>query len=499
MATRPLLRARMFTSTVGSGATLTLTTAAPGGQTFANGGALNGDTIEYFIEDGSPAVWEVSTGTYTSAGTTLGRTLVASSTGSLLSLSGNAVVTGTIVTSDLIINGGPNTLATGNGGTGLSAFTSGVVFYAASTSALGASNIQSNGSQISINGAPVASTQFLFSGTAPSSGALTYGNYVNYTIPATTTTQANSYLSTPSTAASAFTLGALQHFAVIQGTIGAGSAVTNQYGFTVASTMTGATNNYGFYSGLASATGVWAFYNAGTSSSFLGGPLGMNTTPSGGWIQIGAGTATRAEIVLTSGTNLTTAAAGSVEYDGTCLYFTPFSTARSVVLEEQLVVLGTAYTLTSQTAAQKLFNATANGAVTLPLGTYQFECMFSLSSMSSTSGSFGFALGVGTAVIGSQGWIAFAQKGTATLATATAEQVTYNTAANTALATASANTVGYAYIKGFFRVTTAGTVIPQVSLGVAAAAIVGVQSFFKVSPVSSTNAAATNISVGNWS
>lgn len=212
-----------------------------------------------------------------------------------------------------------------------------------------------------------------------------------------------------------------------------------------------------------------------------------------------AGTASTAPLVFASGTNLTTAAAGAVEYDGTVFYLTPFGTSRSVVNEEQLVILGTAYTLTSQTAAQKLFNATANGALTLAVGTYQFECFYSLSSMSATSGSFGFALGVGTAVIGSQGWMSIAQKGTATLSTATAGQLTYSTAANTTLATASTNTTGYAFIKGFFRVTTAGTVVPQVSLTVAAAAVVGAQSYFKVSPVSSVNAAATNITVGNWS
>lgn len=163
---------------------------------------------------------------------------------------------------------------------------------------------------------------------------------------------------------------------------------------------------------------------------------------------------------------------------------------------ESVAELNTAYTLTSQTAAQKLFNSSTNGALTLPVGTYQFECFFSLSSMSATSGSFGFALG-GTATL-TQQWWSLAQKGTATLATATATQSTYNTAANTTIATASTNTVGYAFIKGIINVTVAGTVIPQVSLGVAAAAVVGVGSFFKLSPVSPTNST-TNIALGNWS
>jgi hypothetical protein len=209
-----------------------------------------------------------------------------------------------------------------------------------------------------------------------------------------------------------------------------------------------------------------------------------------------AGTATVAPLQFTSGTNLTTAAAGAVEYDGKAFYASVAASTRGTLPAEQIIELNTAYTLTSQTAAQKLFNASTNGAVTLPTGTYQFECFYSLSSMSATSNSFGFALGgAGTFT---QQWWSIAQKGTATLATATATQATYNTAANTALTTASVNTVGYAWIRGVINVTVSGTVIPQVSLQTAAAAVVGVGSYFKVSPYSGTNST-TNIAIGNWS
>ena len=223
----------------------------------------------------------------------------------------------------------------------------------------------------------------------------------------------------------------------------------------------------------------------------------LSTQPTVTGLTLAAGTATVQPLKLTSGTNLTTAAAGSVEYDGSVPYFSIAASTRCVLPSEQLVVLNTAYTLTSQTAAQKLFNASTNGAVTLPIGTYQFECFYSLSAMSATSGSFGFALVAGTAVIGSQGWWSMAEKGTATVATATAAQFTYSVAANTTLATASTNTVGYAFIRGVVKITTAGTIIPSVSLGVAAAAVVGINSYFKIAPISGT--AAANITVGNWS
>ena len=188
---------------------------------------------------------------------------------------------------------------------------------------------------------------------------------------------------------------------------------------------------------------------------------------------------------------MSSAAAGVLEYDGTCFYATMASLTRGIVHNIQFQVLTTAYTLTSQTAAQKLLNATTNGAVTLPVGTYEFECLFSLTSMSSTSGSFGFALG-GTATF-SQAWQAIADKGV--LATASNPQQTFNTAANTVLATAGTGTTGEAMIKGIITVTVTGTVIPQVSLTVAAAAVVGVGSHFRIAPLGSSSV--TN--VGNWS
>lgn len=80
-------RARMTTATTGTG-TITLGSAVSGYQTFASAGATNADVLHYTIEDGT--AWEIGTGTYTSSGTTLSRSLVQSSTGSLLNLSGSA-------------------------------------------------------------------------------------------------------------------------------------------------------------------------------------------------------------------------------------------------------------------------------------------------------------------------------------------------------------------------------------------------------------------------
>jgi hypothetical protein len=165
----------------------------------------------------------------------------------------------------------------------------------------------------------------------------------------------------------------------------------------------------------------------------------------------------------------------------------------SGAMHAEAIITSTATrTLTSQTAAQKIFGTPTNGQVTLPVGSFFFDCFFTLSSMSSTSGSFGFAL-AGTATIAGQLWQTEGNK--AALATAAAAQNTMNTAANTAIVTATTATTGWAHVWGKVRVSAAGTLIPQVSLGVAAAAVVGADSFFRIWSIGPS----TMTSVGPWS
>ena len=80
-------RAKMSTSTTGTG-TITLGSAESGYQSFTSAGVVNSDVVRYTIEDGD--AWEIGSGTYSTG--TLTRVLDESSTGSLLNLSGDAVV-----------------------------------------------------------------------------------------------------------------------------------------------------------------------------------------------------------------------------------------------------------------------------------------------------------------------------------------------------------------------------------------------------------------------
>jgi len=75
----------------------------------------------------------------------------------------------------------------------------------------------------------------------------------------------------PTTQAASFTLPTLSHFDTAQGTFGAGSTVTNQYGFAANASLTGATNNYGFFGNIAAGTGRYNFYANGTAANYFGG------------------------------------------------------------------------------------------------------------------------------------------------------------------------------------------------------------------------------------
>jgi hypothetical protein len=112
--------------------------------------------------------------------------------------------------------------------------------------------------------------------------------------------------------------------------------------------------------------------------------------------------------------------------------------------------------------------------------------------LSATSGSFGFGLG-GTATK-TFTYDATASKNGTAAATSQAAFKLYSNAATTTLVTNSTGTVGSAMIKGIMRITVAGTVIPQVSMTTAIAAIVSAGSYFRVSPIGN----ATVATVGNW-
>jgi len=151
-------------------------------------------------------------------------------------------------------------------------------------------------------------------------GAVTaYGIYGAVTFQSDVTTHAYGIRSQSGTQAASFTLPLLSHYAASQGTFGATSAVTTQYGFNADSSLTGATNNYGFYGAIAAAANRYNFYAAGTAQNLFSGDVlvfgagGLGyTTGSGGTVTQGTSRTTGVTLNKTNGAITLFTAAGSI-------------------------------------------------------------------------------------------------------------------------------------------------------------------------------------------
>jgi|SRR5471032_2781389 len=96
--------AKMTTATVGTG-TITLGSAASGFLTFAQSGVVDQETVSYGIFDPVALASEAGHGVYSASGTTLTRTVSASTNaGSPISLSGSAIVVLSALASDIDVH-----------------------------------------------------------------------------------------------------------------------------------------------------------------------------------------------------------------------------------------------------------------------------------------------------------------------------------------------------------------------------------------------------------
>ena len=205
-----------------------------------------------------------------------------------------------------------------------------------------------------------------------------------------------------------------------------------------------------------------------------------------------AGTTTRAPLVLTSGTSLTTAAAGAVEYDGVNFYATPTTgTGRTVVDSFGYFAVGaTPISLTSATGAQSAFGK----AYTVQASTtYQFEIVLYLTN-GGTTHTTGFNFG-GTATFTSGTIHATSVSSTGA---STAPTVAFSTtpATNLVLNATSTQTGFATRITGVLRINGGGTIIPQITFSAAPGATntVNTNSFMFIRPIGTSTAT----SVGAW-
>lgn len=301
-------RVKVGTATVGTG-TITLGPALTTYLDFASGGVANGNQVSYLIEDGNN--WEIGTGTYTSSGTTLSRTVIKSSnSNAAIVLSGTAAVSITALSTDIVTPDNAQTLTSKTltsptintpnltGGTinnatiGATTPSSGV--FSSLTATSGTLNATSVGATTRSTGAfttLAANSTVTFTGGDNSIGIPSAVSGVTMAIGGTTTSTGQTairaaqtigsaitsnyrgFSTIPSTQAASFNAPTIEHFYAGFGTLGASSSVGNLYGYLAESSLANAaaTNTYGFYGNVASGSGRWNFYAGGTANNAFSG------------------------------------------------------------------------------------------------------------------------------------------------------------------------------------------------------------------------------------
>lgn len=171
------------------------------------------------------------------------------------------------------------------------------------------------------------------------------------------------------------------------------------------------------------------------------------------------------------------------------------------VREMLMCALSANFTLSNVATAQQVFNATANGALTLPAASsYFFEANYLITNTGTTSHTWAVLFG-GTATLTSGAMTAVALSTTAA-ATMTTALTSYTTTLGTALVVDPAGSTSATenvniFLTGVVRINAAGTFIPQIKLSAASgvAPVMLANSYITLTPFG-TNTATT---LGNWS
>lgn len=153
-------------------------------------------------------------------------------------------------------------------------------------------------------------------------------------------------------------------------------------------------------------------------------------------------------------------------------------------------------TFVSDTNAQAIFNSPAGGALTLPVGTFQFDALIGIDTLSASSGNGKWGLlGAGTATLTQVLQLISGIDGALDTTAAVGGTPTVTSlVGSTDSVTASTSTVLTLRITGVFTVTVAGSIIPSFTQTNASAAVVKVGSFFSVRQLGAVGAT----SVGSW-
>lgn len=343
-------RVKETTIVVGTG-TATLLGAVVGYQTFASA-IGNSNTTYYAIVGQGTSEWEVGVGTYTLAGTTLARTTVLSSSNA------GALVTFSAGTKDVFV-----------------------------TLPASVSVYEDTAGNISIPG--IITSTVVTTGSS-TNGAFNYGtlSYADVNHLATFQASVNSYAqvevqntNSGASASADYIVGNnLTTATTFYGSLGMNSSgwagTLGTTSFNAPSIVYVTATSVDLVIGTTTANAIRFVTGGGADRGIIdaNGNFGIGKTPSGtNLLELGAGTATKAPLAFTAGTNLTTPYAGAIEYDGTNFLVTAETTSGRNIVEsyQQFRLAANGTTITG--AAQNYFGANSAASL-LAATTYDIEC-----------------------------------------------------------------------------------------------------------------------------
>lgn len=219
-----------------------------------------------------------------------------------------------------------------------------------------------------------------------------------------------------------------------------------------------------------------------------------------GGIVLAAGTTSLSPITLTSGTNLTSVTAGSVEYDGTVTTLTNNTNFGRAPIATPIFTSGLGTTGTNGATNYALFPS-GNDTITLPIGTYLVTAGIRVDAVGSTvSSALNLNIRGGGSAAGSMTW-----NGTSSVVnggTANSNVVAATSLGTSIGITTSTANSGRNYVAsgtGILKITTAGTIIPSYLWGstlTGASITLYVGNFLIITPLSSSG---TSTFTGGWS
>jgi hypothetical protein len=190
-----------------------------------------------------------------------------------------------------------------------------------------------------------------------------------------------------------------------------GLTVTSSTGtLTVANSKTATINNTLTLAGTDSTTMTFPSTSSTVMTLAQPGTLTGSLTLRAGTASVGT-----APLYLTSGTNLTSAAAGAVEFDGTNLFFTPSSTRKTIAFTDSTMSGNTTGSAATLTTSRALWGQNFNGSAAVT------GALTGATSITGTSGTNFIAQAADYASTSGQGPHAYLKGGYATAVSGTAQ------------------------------------------------------------------------------